>query len=84
MSNEELATFIEQNVVGDGRTRIGETTELIEEGIIDSMGLMQIVTYIESQTGLRVSDDDVTPENFETVAAIGQLVERLDKRRQGR
>lgn len=80
MRNQELATFIEKNLIGDGRTQVSDTTPLIEEGIVDSMGLMQIVTFIEERTGLRVSDDDVTPENFETVAAIGQLVDRLQSR----
>jgi acyl carrier protein len=81
MLNQELATFIEKNLIGDDKTRVDDTTQLIEEGIVDSMGLMQIVAFIEERTGLRVSDDDVTPDNFETVAAIGSLVDRLQARR---
>jgi acyl carrier protein len=84
MLNQDLATFIEKQLIGDGRTKVGETTALIEDGIVDSMGLMQIVTFIEDRTGLRISDDDVTPDNFETVAAIGELVKRLESRRAGR
>jgi len=80
MRNEDLATFIEKNLIADGRTKVSDATALIEEGIVDSMGLMQIVTFIEERTGLRVSDDDVTPDNFETVAAIGLLVDRLQSR----
>jgi acyl carrier protein len=81
MLNQDLAAFIEKQLVADGRTKISETTPLIEEGIVDSMGLMQIVTFIEERTGLRISDDDVTPDNFETVAAIGRLVEQIESRR---
>ena len=84
MLNQDLATFIEKQLIGDGRTKVSETTPLIEDGIVDSMGLMQIVTFIEDRTGLRISDDDVTPDNFETVAAIGELVKRLEARRAGR
>ncbi len=84
MLNQELATFIEKNLIGDGRTKVGDGTQLIEDGIVDSMGLMQIVAFIEERTGLRVSDDDVTPDNFETVAAIGGLVDRLQSRRAGK
>ena len=83
MLNKELATFIEKTLIGDSRTKVSDTTQLIEEGIVDSMGLMQIVVFIEERTGLRVSDDDVTPDNFETVAAIGSLVDRLQSRRAG-
>lgn len=81
MLNQELATFIEKNLIGDDKTTVNDATQLIEEGIVDSMGLMQIVAFIEERTGLRVSDDDVTPDNFETVAAIGALVDRLQARR---
>jgi acyl carrier protein len=84
MLNQELATFIEKNLIGDDKTKVNDATQLIEEGIVDSMGLMQIVAFIEERTGLRVSDDDVTPDNFETVAAIGALVDRLQSRRAGR
>jgi len=84
MLNQELATFIEKNLIGDDKTKVSDATPLIEDGIVDSMGLMQIVAFIEERTGLRVSDDDVTPDNFETVAAIGALVDRLQSRRAGR
>src|SRR5262249_1025160 len=81
MFRADLATFIGKNLVADGRTQISDTTPLIEEGSVDSMGLMQIVTFLEERTSLRISDDDVTPDHFETVAAIGRLVEQIGSRR---
>ena len=80
--NRELASFIEKTLVGgDGRTTISDSTRLIEDGIVDSMGLMQIVDFLEERTGVRVPDDDVAPENFETVLTITELVERLKQKR---
>jgi len=84
MLNRELASFIEKNLIGEDRgATVSDDTQLIEEGIVDSMGLMQIVAFLEERTGVRVSDDDVTPDNFETVKAITQLVERIKSRRAG-
>jgi len=84
MLKSELASFIEKNLVGeDRRVAITDSTPLIEDGIIDSMGLMQIVAFLEERAGVRVPDDEVSPDNFETVAAIERLVERLRKERAG-
>jgi acyl carrier protein len=82
---QELAQFIEKNMLGDDRkTNVSDTTPLIENGLIDSMGLMQIVSFLEERTGVRVPDDDVTPDNFETLDAIEKMVERLRARRADR
>jgi acyl carrier protein len=82
MLKAELASFIEQKLVGDDRRiTISEKTPLIEEGIIDSMGLLQIVVFLEERAGVRVPDDEVIPENFETIEAIEGLVTRLQSHR---
>ena len=85
MLRQELATFIEKNLLGDGQgSSVDDTTQLIEGGILDSMGLMQVVGFIEERTGVKVPDDEVAPDNFETVVAIEALVERLRSRRENR
>lgn len=77
---QELAKFIQNNLVGSERgITVNETTPLIEQGIVDSMGLMQIVAFIEERTHVRVPDDDVSPENFETIETIDGMVERLSR-----
>lgn len=78
MLKQELATFIEKNLLGDDRRiTVGDTTALIEDGLIDSMGLMQIVLFLEERAGVRVPDDDVTPDNFETIVSIEAMADRL-------
>jgi acyl carrier protein len=82
MLKAELASFIEQKLVGDDRRiAISEKTSLIEDGIIDSMGLLQILAFLEERAGVRVPDDEVSPENFETIEAIEGLVTRLQSHR---
>ena len=82
MLKREIATFIEKNLLGESRgITISDTTPLIEDGLLDSMGLMQIVAFLEERAGVRVPDDEVSPENFETVEAIERLVDRLQARR---
>jgi acyl carrier protein len=75
---QELKTFIRQNLVNDAQlAELSENESLIERGIIDSMGLMQVIQFIEVETGIRIPDEEVLPENFETIAAIEGTLERL-------
>ena len=74
----ELAAFIEKNLIGSERKMtLDDQTPLIEEGIIDSMGLMQIVSFLEERAGVRVPDEEVGPDNFETLEAIDRMVKHL-------
>ena len=47
---------------------------LIDSGILDSMGLMSLLNFIESQFGIAVNVEDLTPENFATLASIAHFI----------
>ena len=47
---------------------------LLENGIIDSMGVMELVSFLEEAFGVRVADDDITEDNFGSVSAITRYV----------
>jgi acyl carrier protein len=48
---------------------------LLDNGVIDSLGLMQVVEFLEQECGVEIRDDDLLPENFATLSAIEKLVE---------
>lgn len=50
-------------------------TPLVEEGIIDSMGIMDLLAFIESSFNVTPDEDDLTIENFETVVAVKNFIE---------
>ena len=55
-------------------------TKLLDEGICDSLGLVQLVAEIESRhPDIRIQDQEITRDNFGTISAILRLIE--DKRR---
>ncbi|CAG1010335.1 D-alanine--poly(phosphoribitol) ligase subunit 2 [Anaerolineae bacterium] len=49
-------------------------TPLIEQGIIDSMGVMELITFIEQAFGVEFDMDDMTAEKLGTVTAISRLI----------
>lgn len=79
---DALAHYIQENLAPD--TAIDDTTALIDKGILDSMGLMQVIMFIEEKTGIRIPDDEVLPDNFQTIGSIESLVDRLGRSRSGR
>lgn len=64
-----LTTRLHRNVEG-----VGDSDSLLEAGIIDSMAVLELVGHLEQQYGLTVSDDDMMPENFDTIEAIAAFV----------
>ncbi len=52
------------------------TDPLLERGIIDSMGVLELISFIQDEFGIKVGDDDITEENFGTLAAIARYVVR--------
>ena len=56
------------------RTALEDDAPLLEEGIIDSLGIFVMVAFLEKEFGLQIQPEDVVLENFETVNAISNLV----------
>jgi len=73
----DLERFILDEIVqGTGVESVDPTEDLLASGVIDSHGLMEVVAFLESRYGVAVSDDDLLPENFESLASIEAFVTR--------
>lgn len=57
-----------------------ESDNFVEDGFLDSFDVVTLVSEIEEKFDVIVDGMDVMPENFETVAAICELIERSDKK----
>lgn len=49
---------------------------LLAQGIIDSMGLLKLVTFLENRFDIETTDEDLVPDNFTTLEMIRDFVER--------
>jgi acyl carrier protein len=54
---------------------IGDQDPLIESGIIDSFGIMSLISFMEKEFGVRLSSNELMPENFVNITAIANLIE---------
>jgi acyl carrier protein len=58
------------------RRGIKESEPLLDAGILDSMGVLELVGFVEQEFAIRVSDDELVPENFESIERIAGFVSR--------
>ncbi|HYF55693.1 MAG TPA: acyl carrier protein [Salinarimonas sp.] len=67
--------FIEENFLfrSDGG-ELARDASLLEAGLIDSMGVLELVAFLEDRFGLKVADADMTPENLDSIAALTAFV----------
>jgi acyl carrier protein len=73
----ELREFIVTELMSpDGADSITAEEDLIRRGIVDSLGLTQLVDFCESRYGIQVTDEDLVPSNFQTVRGMAGYVER--------
>ena len=54
--------------------QLGNDEPLLGNGVIDSLGVMELITFVEESFGVQVADADVTEDNFGSVAAIASYV----------
>jgi acyl carrier protein len=59
-----------------GTATVAAQTGLLETGILDSIGLVGLIQFIEARFGLQIPDADLTPELFETPASVAEYVAR--------
>ena len=53
---------------------------LLEKGIVDSMGMAQLVAYLEDEFGIVLDDAELVPENLDSVERAASFVERKRRR----
>lgn len=74
--HSQIRTFIADDLHYAGSSEsLTDDFPLLEREVLDSMGIFQMVAFLESEFGIEIDDEDLLPENFETIESIGRLVE---------
>lgn len=55
---------------------LGDDLSFLETGIVNSLGVMELVQFVEEQFGIPVADEDVVPANFDSVNRLAAYIER--------
>lgn len=77
---EQLREFILENLAQpQGISSFTDEEPLMETGIIDSLGIFRLVSFMEDQLGVRVSDEEINPTTLKNLNSIEELVMRKRK-----
>ncbi|MFY9740507.1 MAG: acyl carrier protein [Candidatus Sulfotelmatobacter sp.] len=78
---EQIRQFIlEELASAKGISEFSDNESLMANGVIDSLGIFRLVTFLEENFGVRVGDEEITAENLSSVDTIEQLVIRKSKK----
>lgn len=72
---EKIKSFISENILfkDDGYPYKNEDS-FLENGIVDSMNVMEIVAYVEDTYSIKIEDNEIVPANFDSVASISNFI----------
>lgn len=72
---EQLLEFLYDDSLKDEFEDLSNDDSLLELGILDSIKMMELIDFIEKTYGVVVDEDDMYPENFDSVNAIVEYIE---------
>ena len=74
---KEIRSFIVANFLfGEEGNGFADDQSFLESGIIDSTGLLELVSFIEQKYGITIGDREMVPENLDSLRNVSQLVAR--------
>jgi acyl carrier protein len=73
---QRVRRFVVENFYISDPAEISDETLLVSSGYIDSTGMLEVISFLESEFGIRISDQETTPANLDSVARIEAFVTR--------
>jgi acyl carrier protein len=72
----KIRTFIIDNFLFGEAQGLSSDTSFIEGGIIDSTGVMELVAFLEQSFSIRITDEELTPENLDSLTRVTDFMGR--------
>ncbi len=72
----QLRQFLRNTFELTDPSALSDATSLLDSGLIDSMGVLELVMFLESEFGISLNDDEVVAENLDTIERIADFVVR--------
>lgn len=72
---KEIRQFIEGNFIMDGNDHLSAEDSLLEKGIIDSTGVLELVAFIEENYSVKIKDEELIPENLDSIKNISRFIQ---------
>jgi len=74
---QQIRNFIiETFLFGESSNGLKDTDSLLETGVIDSTGFLELIAFIEETYRIKVKDDELVPENLDSIANVSDFIRR--------
>jgi acyl carrier protein len=78
MTQEELQSkvrqFIRKNILFDDKVALEDDQSLLGSGVLDSTGILELITFLEETCGVKFENNELVSENFDTIARISAFI----------
>jgi len=68
--------IIENALLGSADTGLSDNDSFLEKGIIDSTGILELVSFVEENFEFEVKDEELVPENFDSITTLSEYIAR--------
>jgi acyl carrier protein len=75
-NREQLRTYIVDNFLFGDDKGLEDSTSFLESGMIDSTGILEVISYLEDNFPLKIEDNELIPENLDSISNILSFIDR--------
>ena len=75
-TRDKIRAFIMENFLFGNDQGLNDDTSLLDEGIIDSTGILELVSFLEEEFDISVEDDEILPENLDSITNATAYLEK--------
>ena len=70
----EIREYLNAHTPQANDMQFSDNESLLAAGIIDSMSMVGLISFLEQEFGIRIDEDDMTPEHFDSINAIAEYI----------
>ncbi len=71
---DDIRTYLLSHSATAGVGKLSDDESLLEAGVLDSMSMVDLIAFLEKTHGIAVDEDDMIPENFDTIDAMAAYI----------
>ena len=75
-THESIRDFVVDNFLFGDEGGLKNDSSFLDEGIVDSTGILELVAYVEAEFGIRIADDELVPDNLDSIDRVASFIER--------
>ena len=73
---DKIRSFIVEDFLFGDDQGLEDTTSFLDEGIIDSTGMLELISFLEEQFSIEIADDEMVPENLDSISNVLSFLNR--------